>query len=141
MQAPDFSGQTPLGACPKCGNNVFEEPNAYICEKATGPRSARTCDFRSGRMILQRAIERTQMEKLLASGKTDLLQFVSARTRRPFQAYLVRQPDGKIGFEFEKRAPKADGAKADGAKTKVAKAEPAKAEPAKPAAKKRAAAK
>ena len=110
-EAPDFSGQTPLGPCPKCGSNVFEEPNAYICEKATGPRSARTCDFRSGRMILQRTVERAQMEKLLASGKTDLLQFVSARTRRPFQAYLVRQPDGKIGFEFEKRAPKAEGAK------------------------------
>ena len=43
------------------------------------------------------------MQKLLASGKTDLLQFVSARTRRPFAAYLVRQPDGKIGFEFQAR--------------------------------------
>jgi len=28
---------------------------------------------------------------------------VSARTRRPFSAFLVRQPDGKVGFEFEKR--------------------------------------
>ncbi|MEP7083147.1 MAG: DNA topoisomerase III [Betaproteobacteria bacterium] len=110
-EPPDFSGQTPLGPCPKCGNNVYEEPNAYICEKATGPRSTRTCDFRSGRMILQRTIERAQMEKLLASGKTDLLQFVSQRTRRPFQAYLVRQPDGKIGFEFEKRAAKVAGTK------------------------------
>jgi topoisomerase IA-like protein len=43
------------------------------------------------------------MRKLLATGKTDLLQFVSSRTRRPFAAYLVRQPDGKIGFEFEAR--------------------------------------
>jgi DNA topoisomerase III len=120
-EAPDFSGQTPLGACPKCGNNVFEVPNAYICEKATGPRSARTCDFRSGRMILQRTIERAQMEKLLASGKTGLLQFVSARTRRPFQAYLVRQPDGKIGFEFEKRAPKAAGARPAAKKRAAAK--------------------
>ena len=111
-EAPDFSGQTPLGPCPKCSNNVYEEPNAYICEKATGPRSQRTCDFRSGRMILQRTIERAQMEKLLATGKTDLLQFVSQRTRRPFQAYLVRQPDGKIGFEFEKRAPAKAGAAA-----------------------------
>ena len=41
------------------------------------------------------------MEKLLAHGKSDLLQFVSARTRRPFSAFLVRQPDGKVGFEFE----------------------------------------
>jgi DNA topoisomerase-3 len=120
-ETPDFSGQTPLGPCPKCGNSVFEEPNAYICEKATGPRSARTCDFRSGRMILQRTVERAQMEKLLASGKTDLLQFVSARTRRPFQAYLVRQPDGKIGFEFEKRAPKVADAKPAAKKRAAAK--------------------
>jgi DNA topoisomerase III len=120
-EAPDFSGQTPLGPCPKCGNNVFEEPSAYICEKATGSRIARTCDFRSGRTILQRTIERAQMEKLLASGKTDLLQFVSARTRRSFQAFLVRQPDGKIGFEFEKRAPKVAGAKPAAKKRATAK--------------------
>ena len=55
---------------------------------------------------------RPQMEKLLASGKTDLLQFISARTRRPFAAYLVRQSDGKIGFEFEKRAAKPETGKA-----------------------------
>ncbi len=78
---------------------VFELPAAYVCERAVGPD--KTCDFRSGRIILQRPIERAQMEKLLAAGKTDLLQFVSARTRRPFAAFLVRQPDGKIGFEFE----------------------------------------
>jgi topoisomerase IA-like protein len=51
------------------------------------------------------------MHKLLATGKTDLLQFVSARTRRPFAAFLVRQPDGKIGFEFEPRDPAKAGAR------------------------------
>jgi len=107
-EAPDFSGQEPLGPCPKCGARVFELPAAYVCERAVGPE--KTCDFRSGRVILQRPVERAQMQKLLASGKTDLLQFVSARTRRPFAAYLVRQPDGKIGFEFQAR----DGAKARG---------------------------
>ncbi len=109
-EAPDFSGQESLGACPKCGGRVFELPAAYVCERAVGP--AKTCDFRSGRVILQRPIERAQMQRLLASGKTDLLQFVSARTRRPFAAYLVRQPDGKIGFEFEAR----QGGKGRGAK-------------------------
>jgi DNA topoisomerase-3 len=107
-EAPDFSGQEPLGPCPKCGARVFEMPAAYVCERAVGPD--KSCDFRSGRVILQRPVERAQMHKLLASGKTDLLQFVSARTRRPFAAYLVRQPDGKIGFEFQAR----DGAKARG---------------------------
>jgi DNA topoisomerase III len=102
-EAPDFTGQESLGACPKCGSRVFEMPSAYVCEKAVGPD--KTCDFRSGRLILQRPIERAQMQKLLATGKTDLLQFVSARTRRPFAAYLVRQPDGKIGFEFQPKDP------------------------------------
>ena len=107
-EAPDFSGQEPLGQCPKCGARVFELPATYVCEKAVG--RDKTCDFRSGRVILQRPIERAQMQKLLSAGKTDLLQFVSARTRRPFAAYLVRQPNGKIGFEFEaKGAAKARG--------------------------------
>jgi DNA topoisomerase-3 len=82
-----------------------------VCERAVGP--GRTCDFRSGRVILQRPIERAQMQKLLTSGKTDLLQFVSARTRRAFAAYLVRQHDGKIGFEFQPR----EGAKGAGARS------------------------
>ena len=98
-EAPDFSQQTTLGPCPKCGNRVFEGPTAYVCERAVGPD--RSCDFRSGRTILQRPIDRQQMEKLLTTGKTNLLQFVSSRTRRPFSAYLVRQKDGKVGFEFE----------------------------------------
>ena len=100
-EAPDFSGQEPLGHCPKCSSRVFETPAAYVCERAVGPE--KTCDFRSGRTILQRSIERSQMQKLLSTGKTDLLQFVSARTRRPFSAFLVRQEDGKVGFEFEKK--------------------------------------
>jgi hypothetical protein len=88
---------------------VFETAQAYVCEKAVGPE--KSCDFRSGRTILQRPVERAQMQKLLSTGKTDLLQFVSARTRRPFSAFLARQPDGKIGFEF---APRAEGAKGRG---------------------------
>jgi DNA topoisomerase-3 len=107
-EAPDFTGQEPLGACPKCSARVFESTQAYVCEKAVGPD--KTCDFRSGRVILQRPVERAQMQKLLTTGKTDLLQFVSARTKRGFSAFLVRQPDGKIGFEFEAK----DGAKGKG---------------------------
>ncbi len=109
-EAPDFSGQEPLGPCPKCRSSVYETPQSYVCEKAVGPD--KTCDFRSGRVILQRPIERAQMQKLLAEGRTDLLQFISARTRRGFSAFLVRQPDGKIGFEFETKDAKGKGARA-----------------------------
>jgi len=102
--APDFSGQEPLGRCPKCGARVFEHGITYTCEKAFG--ADRTCDFRSGRVILQQPVEREQMKKLLATGRTDLLTgFVSKKGRR-FKAFLVKTPDGKIGFEFQARAAK-----------------------------------
>ncbi len=100
---PDFSAQTPLGTCPKCASRVFEHGNVYVCEKAIG--TEKTCDFRSGRTILQKAIEPEQMQKLLATKKTDLLTFVSSRTRRPFSAFLAVQKDGNIGFEFEPKDP------------------------------------
>ncbi|OZI66242.1 DNA topoisomerase III [Bordetella genomosp. 11] len=108
----DFSGQTPVGPCPKCHSRVFEHGMSYVCEKSVGPE--KTCTFRSGKVILQQEISRAQMEKLLTEGRTDLLDgFVSSRTNRKFKAYLVRQPDGKIGFEFEPR-PEKPGAKSAG---------------------------
>jgi len=101
----DFSGQESLGSCPKCAARVFEHGMAYVCEKSVGPE--KSCDFRSGKVILQQAVEPEQMQKLLTTGRTDLLKdFVSSRTRRKFSAYLVRGADGKVGFEFEKREPK-----------------------------------
>jgi DNA topoisomerase-3 len=110
-EAVDFSGQTALGACPKCGSGVYEMGLAYVCEKTVARPKA--CDFRSGRIILQQEILPEQMAKLLNDGRTDLLPgFVSQRTRRPFKAFLVRGKDGKVSFEFEARKPKA-GAKDD----------------------------
>ncbi len=101
----DFSGQQSLGPCPKCRSQVFEHGMSYVCEKSVGPN--KTCDFRSGKVILQQAVEPEQMRKLLAEGRTDLLTgFVSSRTNRKFKAFLVQQADGKVGFEFEPRASK-----------------------------------
>ena len=101
----DFSNQESLGACPKCSARVFEHGPSYVCEKSIS--AERSCDFRSGKIILQQTVEPEQMKKLLQTGRTDLLKnFVSARTKRAFSAFLVRSPDGKVGFEFEKREPK-----------------------------------
>jgi DNA topoisomerase-3 len=102
----DFTGQTALGPCPKCGNGVFEMGLAYVCEKSVA--KPKECDFRSGRIILQQEILPEQMVKLLNEGRTDLLPgFVSQRTRRPFKAFLAKGKDGKVSFEFEPRKAKA----------------------------------
>jgi DNA topoisomerase III len=134
----DFSGQEAVGICAKCGARIFEQPMAYVCEKATG--ATKSCDFRSGKVILQQEISKAEMQKLLETGKTSLLKgFVSNRTKKKFSAYLVRGSDGKVGFEFEQRAarvPKATAVKKAPAE-KVGSGKPAS--PRKPAAKKPAA--
>src|SRR3546814_7295096 len=73
----DFSGHTSVGTCPKCNNKVYEHGMNYVCEKSVGPE--KTCDFRTGKMILQQEISAEHVHKLLTAGKTDLLDgFVSS---------------------------------------------------------------
>ncbi|MCU0813091.1 MAG: DNA topoisomerase III [Burkholderiaceae bacterium] len=102
----DFSGQAALGACPKCQGHVYEHGTSYVCEHSVGPHA--TCDFKSGKIILQQPVAREQMSRLLAEGRTDLLEnFVSNKTRRKFKARLAWDAkEGKVGFEFEPRAAK-----------------------------------
>lgn len=128
----DFSGVASVGKCPKCAANVYPYVTSYVCEKSVGPD--KSCSFRSGQIILQQPIDAEQMSKLLTSGKTDLLkEFVSARTRRKFSAFLALGKDGKVGFEFEPRPEKKTVTKAPAkAKATADAAEPEK----KPAAKK-----
>ena len=101
----DFSGQESLGKCPRCGSGVFDHGMSYTCEKAVG--GARSCDFKTGKIILKRPIEREQVVKLLAVGRTDLLPKFTSKKGRPFSAYLVMGAGGKVGFEFEPRQVKA----------------------------------
>ena len=79
------------------------------------------------RTILGREIPLDQVLKILGEGKSDLLKgFISQRTKRPFDAYLVfNAKTGKIGFEFpprEKKYPaKKTAAKAEDKKEKTVK--------------------
>ena len=106
----DFAGSESLGACPKCGGSVHEHGSNYVCEKAvpTEGQPTPTCNFKSGKIVLQQVVEREQIAKLLSDGKTDLLEkFVSNRTRRAFKAFLAwNAEEDKVVFEFEPRKSK-----------------------------------
>ena len=108
----DFGKEDTVGPCPICGAPVFEHGSNYVCEKSvpTLGQPTPSCSFKTGKIILQQPIERAQVEKLLAEGKTDLLdKFVSMRTRRAFKAFLVwNKEEGKVTFEF---APREGGSK------------------------------
>jgi DNA topoisomerase-3 len=97
-----------------------------------------SCSFKSGKVILQQPVEPEQMSKLLATGKTDLLdKFVSMRTRRSFKAFLAWDAAaGKVNFEFEARDSKYPPRKTAGARPagKTAAKAPAKKASAKKAA-------
>jgi DNA topoisomerase-3 len=100
----DFTGKEPLGQCPKCGGRVFDGGMNYLCENATG--AAKTCTFKTGKIILQQPIEAAQVKKMLETGKTDLLtKFISKKNNRAFKAFLVIK-DGGTAFEFEPREKK-----------------------------------
>jgi DNA topoisomerase-3 len=104
----DFTGKEPLGKCPKCGGNVYDAGMNYICQNATGPD--KKCTFKTGKIILQQEMAPEQVKKMLAEGKTDLLKgFVSKKTNRKFEAYLVIK-DGGTAFEFAPRTKKPRGA-------------------------------
>jgi DNA topoisomerase III len=105
----DFTGKEPLGKCPKCGARVFDGGMNYLCENATG--AAKTCTFKTGKIILQQPIEAAQVKKMLETGKTDLLtKFISKKNNRAFKAFLVIK-DGGTAFEFAPREPRAGKAK------------------------------
>jgi len=109
----DFTGKEPLGKCPKCGASVFDAGESYVCEKAA--TAEKTCDFKTRTVILRQPIEKEQMAKLLSAGRTDFLKnFVSKRNGRTFEAALVLDKEGKVGFEFPPR--KGKGASGPGGK-------------------------
>jgi DNA topoisomerase-3 len=112
----DFSEQQSLGKCPKTQGNVYEFGSNYVCEHSVGVQV--TCDFKSGKVILQQPVAREQMTKLLATGATDLLEgFVSNKTRRKFKARLAWDAkEGKVVFAFEPRPERKPGARPSGPK-------------------------
>jgi DNA topoisomerase-3 len=91
-----------IGTYRESGATVYETPKAYACERSlTGEPGD---NFRLSRTMLGKTLPREEVTKLLSEGKTGLIKgFVSKRTGRPFDAFLILKPRGNIGFEFPPR--------------------------------------
>jgi DNA topoisomerase-3 len=97
----DFTGQESLGKCPKCGGRVFESETNYLCENSQ--REKKPCKWKSGKVILEQAVDRAQVGKLLNEGRSDLLEDFVSRRGNKFKAWLVMDDKGKVNFEFPER--------------------------------------
>jgi DNA topoisomerase-3 len=87
--------------CPVCKKGKIRDgATSFVCDHSIG--SEKTCDFRMGKTILQRAIPREQVVKIAETGKTDLIAGFVSKKGRKFAAYLKLEGK-KVGFEFEPR--------------------------------------
>ncbi len=95
-----------------------KEAKVYATDKAFLVPDLKTKNdpdgFRLGKTILEKEIPREQAIKLISEGKTELIKgFISKRTKRPFDAFLLLDPQsGKVSFEFPPRPAKKAGKKA-----------------------------
>ena len=87
--------------CPKCGGKIFDTEAGYICEKSQ--LDAKACKFKISKTILEQPIELAQAQKILAEGKSDLLDKFISKAGKPFPAFLVMDAKGKVTFEFPPR--------------------------------------
>jgi DNA topoisomerase-3 len=103
-QKIDTEKHEALGLCPVCHKGqVYVLDRSCACENAiTTPK---TCTFRISKNILHREIPKEQVQKLITTGKTDLLHKFISKKGRAFSAYLKLE-NGKVGFEFEEKKTK-----------------------------------
>ena len=80
---------------------MFDTEQGYLCEKSQ--LEAKACKFKIGKMILEQPIELPQAQKILAEGRSDLLEKFISKAGKPFPAFLVMDPKGKVTFEFPPR--------------------------------------
>ncbi len=97
----DFTGKPVIGKCPKCGSKVFDTEAGYICERSQA--DSKSCKFKIGKEILQQPIDAVQAQKIIDTGKSDLLDKFISKAGKPFPAYLVMDEKGKITFDFPPR--------------------------------------
>jgi len=100
-QKIDASRHESIGLCPVCNEGqVYDLESAYICERAAA--APKKCTFRISKTILHRTIPKEQVQKLITTGKTDLLPKFISKKGRPFSAHL-KLDNGKVGFEFAEK--------------------------------------
>ena len=83
-----------IGVCPICKKRVVRGSFAYGCEGAK-----EGCEFRMPFKILGTSISKTQAKKLLETGFTDKLKFISKQGKE-FESRLKLDKDNKIVFDF-----------------------------------------
>lgn len=87
-----------IGRCPLCSRDVVEFPKSYGC---TGYKEG--CKFAIWKEMAGKKITKPQARTLLKSGRTGKLKGFKSRDKKPFEASLVLNEEGKVVFDFGNR--------------------------------------
>ncbi len=90
-----------LGISPVDNTKVYETPAAFMSESALDGDEKN--GLRIGKIILSKTLDTTHIRQLLKDGKTELIKGFISKKRRPFDAYLLLNKNGRISFEFPPR--------------------------------------
>jgi DNA topoisomerase III len=101
----DIATLTPFWTDPATSAELCENGSSYILRERDGEGWKQT--FRVGRIMCQKAIAPEQAIKMVAEGKTDLIQGFISKKGRPFDAFLKREGP-KMSWEFPPRKARLD---------------------------------
>ncbi len=93
-----------LGRSPIDQTPVYETPTGYMSESAINGDEKN--GLRISKIILSKPITEKDIEKLLRDGKSPLIKGFISKKRKSFDAYLLLDSKGRIGFEFPPRKPR-----------------------------------
>ncbi len=93
-----------LGRSPIDQTRVFETPSCFMSESALDGDEKK--GLKINKIILSKELTPTDIENLLNNGRTSLISGFISKKRRPFDAYLLIDSNGKISFEFPPRVPR-----------------------------------
>ncbi len=99
-----IKAMSPLGLSPVDQAPVYETPAAYM--STTTLEGDKKKGLQISKIILGRAIAPDHIRQLLQDGRTELITGFISRWKRPFDAFLLLDPKGKISFEFPPRVKK-----------------------------------
>ena len=95
-----------MGLSPVDQTPVFETASSFLSESALAGDQKK--GLRISRTILGRRLDREHIGQLLREGRTELITGFISKKKRPFDAFLLLDAKGKLGFEFPPRAKRPD---------------------------------
>lgn len=97
--AQKFQEAEILGYCPLCGRPVKENRKAYGC---TGYRDD-SCKWAIWKTIAGKSISVKTAGQLINNHRSSLLKGFTSKSGKKFDAYLILEDDGNVGFDFPAR--------------------------------------